>query len=179
MIFTPFDLSAAITLLFLSLSSSRLPIPSRGEREKTKGRRRRRGGRKWAKREGKPREARMTASYTSPLVITVRRFTAGRLLYSKDPRGRGKDTIPRQNFPAKRRKAFSVAQFARRVCSRFIGRVNLSDRRTRRARCRQWRTDPSSSPTLLKTTPLAPKYPAGDTAYRGLINEPKSSWLIL
>lgn len=70
----------------------------------------------------------MTASYTSPLVITVRRFTAGRLLYSKDPRGRGKDTIPRQNFPAKRRKAFSVAQFARRVCSRFIGRVNLSDR---------------------------------------------------
>lgn len=67
----------------------------------------------------------------------------------------------------------------RRVCSRFIGRVNLSDRGTRRARCRQWRTDPSSSPTLLKTTPLAPKYPAGDTAYRGLINEPKSSWLIL
>lgn len=41
----------------------------------------------------------MTASYTSPLVITARRFTAGRLLYSKDPRGCGKDTIPRQNFP--------------------------------------------------------------------------------
>lgn len=61
----------------------------------------------------------MTASYTSPLVITVRRFTAGRLLYSKDPRGCGKDTIPRQNFPPKgRRRAFSVVQFARRVCSR-------------------------------------------------------------
>lgn len=71
--------------------------------------------------------------------------------------------------------------FRRAICSTRVQPFHRPGKLvgSRRARCRQWRTDPSSSPTLLKTTPLAPKYPAGDTAYRGLINEPKSSWLIL
>lgn len=95
MIFTPFDLSAAITLsLSLSASFSSRPPRLRESRplaERTKGARRAKNRRK-----GKEKEENRAddGSCTSPLVITVRRFTAGRLLYSKDPRGRGKDTIP-------------------------------------------------------------------------------------
>lgn len=94
MIFTPFDLSAAITLslsLCLLLFSSPRLRESRPLAERTKGARRAKNRRK-----GKEKEENRAddGSCTSPLVITVRRFTAGRLLYSKDPRGRGKDTIP-------------------------------------------------------------------------------------
>lgn len=88
----------------------------------------------------------MTASYTSPLVITARRFTAGRLLYSKDPRGCGKDTVPRQNFPPRGGgRHFPSCNLLDACVARprpFYRPGKLVG--SKRARCRRWKTDPPS-----------------------------------
>lgn len=174
MIFTPFDLSAAITLLFLSLSSSRLPIPSRGEREKEGEDERKEKKEGWAKMGEKG--GKTARGQDDGLVYESPRNNGSPFYSWSTPLFEGstwtwKGYHSTPEFPSQEKEGIF-----RRVCSRFIGRVNLSDRGAPGVA----NGEPTPRhPPLLKTTPLAPKYLAGDTAYRGLINEPKSSWLIL
>lgn len=153
MIFTPFDLSAAITLLFLSLSSSRLPIPSRGEREKEGEDERKEKKEGWAKMGEKG--GKTARGQDDGLVYESPRNNGSPFYSWSTPLFEGstwtwKGYHSTPEFPSQEEEGIF-----RRVCSRFIGRVNLSDRGTRRARCRQWRTDPSSSPTPQNYTPGA------------------------
>lgn len=152
-IFTPFDLSAAITLLFLSLSSSRLPIPSRGEREKEGEDERKEKKEGWAKMGEKG--GKTARGQDDGLVYESPRNNGSPFYSWSTPLFEGstwtwKGYHSTPEFPSQEKEGIF-----RRVCSRFIGRVNLSNRGTRRARCRQWRTDPSSSPTPQNYTPGA------------------------
>lgn len=133
MIFTPFDLSAAITLRLSAFPSRPRGFPSRASlvkmeenarKRREDERRRRRVGRKWAKREGKRGKPRggVTRGQNDGLVYESPRNNGSPFYSWSTPLFEGstwmwKGYHSTPEFPTqRRRKAFSVVQFARRVC---------------------------------------------------------------